>query len=349
MPALIPVWHRFHQKANRSKSPTSTAKERYLYIAVGNGLLGKISELATPDSRVTGTPFFRDNGSLVIPIDYRNYERNDAGEWLATEKSSDDEMKVYHQQISIVVDDPFAKRGANPPAGCPVRNIKSLIYDSQGVCYINDKNGGLWKAVPGCAVQLIEGDAVKPISDSVSFHHVVSDRIGNTFICTEFAGKGKHVMIRARHKVPVSEVTVLKTYGNSVIMDLGPAAWKRYRIDNGEWSLATDELKYRIDDLVPGEHTIEVLAYNVELTSAQKSAVAKFSITALPAAEIDGLIADLGSMDLAKMEAAAKLLRNQGSTVLPTLRKALSESKDESQQWWIKTVIQHLEVKRDSR
>ena len=293
----------------------------------------KIADIAGPDARVTGAPFFDPAGRFTLAIDQHDWQLPAEGKWQRTESAAESE-RVYHSEE------------AQPPPDCPVKNVSSTAYDRWGVCWLSDAQRRLWKCVHGQAVPVLQADEPNPLPEGAHLYEVRSDLAGNAFLRLQFGWHGeRYLAVRSRLPQPESSVTLQEVRADTARVTFGKAAWHVSRIDDGAWSQASDQSERLLTGLLPGEHALEVLAYNADLTPASASAKIKLTIQAADIAELNTLIQRLGGGDLDASEAAARRLRSQGGTILPSLRKA-QETAGERTRWWLDAVIQHLESKR---
>jgi hypothetical protein len=70
----------------------------------------------------------------------------------------------------------------------------------------------------------------------------------------------------------------------------------------------------------------------------------KFTLRAVEGDALAHLVSQLQTGDLDQREEAARLLRAQGRSALPGLRRSLEDPQaDETQLWWLRAVIQQIE------
>jgi hypothetical protein len=76
----------------------------------------------------------------------------------------------------------------------------------------------------------------------------------------------------------------------------------------------------------------------------------KFEIKGLTPDQIQAQIKGLQSAELSVREAAAGALKSQGPAALKLLKEAREkQAADESLQWWLQAVIQHIESRAGAR
>ncbi|MFN0077893.1 MAG: hypothetical protein ACKVY0_15665 [Prosthecobacter sp.] len=297
----------------------------------------KITDIAGPDARVTSPPRFDQDGRFTLAFSGYNWQLMPDGQWRRTEQKADETQRVYHSEE------------AQPPHDCPVKNVSSTAYDRHGVCWLSDTQRRLWKCIPGCAVPVLQPGEPNPLPDGTRLYEVRMDLAGNAFLRLQFGWHGeKYLAVRSRLPQPESRVTLHAVLADTARIEFGQAAWHTWRIDAGEWSLATDKKEHALTGLLPGEHALEVMAYNADLTPASAGAKLSITIKAADIAEMNLLIQRLGGADLNASEAAARRLRSQGKPALPSLNRS-RETADERTRWWLDAVIQQIEMKQGSK
>jgi len=297
-----------------------------------------LTDISGGDRKVTGTPFFRDDGTLVVPLGHRFWVLEDNDTWVQEKKQGDHPPEATYR----------GRDHLKLPADCPVSNVASAIYDRHGICWLRDTEGGLWKSLPGCTVPLLDERDFNDrlLLKSQRFYYISTDPLGNAFIRTEFsqAGSGAHLLFKTRYPLPDNRPGIIRIKNHALTLDLGKAPWKRWRINNGEWSRVTDANETTIEQISSGEHQIEILAYNEELTPTEESAILDFSITAVPGDKLSGLLDQLRNGNLKAREDAAVQLQSMGSAILDRLRSASRTADSTSYHWWLRAVIQRIEA-----
>lgn len=225
-----------------------------------------------------------------------------------------------------------------------MKKVTSTAYDRHGVCWMGDADGRFWKCIHGRTVPVLQADEPAPSMTGHVFE-VRTDLDGNAFLRLQYgAVGGRYMAVRSRLPVPESVATVRKVSADMAQFTFGGAAWHAWRVDGGGWSQATDQKERVVTGLLPGEHVLEVMAYNADLTPARASAKLRITIEAAAIAELNALIQTLGGGDLEATEAAVRRLRSQGRGILPNLKTARGKA-EERTRWWLDAVMQQIEAK----
>lgn len=297
----------------------------------------KVADMAGPDARVTSPPRFGQDGRFTVAISGYDWKLMPDGQWRRSEQKADAAERVYHSEE------------AQPPHDCPVKNVSSTAYDRHGVCWLSDAQRRLWKCIPGCAVPVLQPGEPNPLPAGAPLYEVRADLTGNAFLRLQFGWHGeKYLAVRSRLPQPESKVTLREVAADTARIAFGEAAWHTWRMDAGEWSLASDQKEHVFTGLLPGGHDLEVMAYNADLTPAGASAKVKLTIQAADIAELAALIRHFGGTDLDASEAAARRLRSQGKAILPSLNHS-REKADERTRWWLDAIIQQIAAKHGSK
>lgn len=296
----------------------------------------QIADIAGPDARVTGAPFFDPKGRFTLAINRHDWQLLADGKWQHAVSLAESE-RVYHSEET------------QPPPDCPVKNVSSTAYDRWGVCWLSDAQRRLWKCVHGHAVPVLQPDEPNPLPEGTQLYEVRSDLAGNAFLRLQFGWHGeRYLAVRSRLPQPESSVTLQEVRADTARVMFGKAAWHVWRIDDGAWSQATDQSERLLAGLLPGEHAIEVMAYNADLTPASVSTKLLITIKAADITELETLIRHFSGADLDASEAAARRLRSQGKAILPSLNKS-REKADERTRWWLDAIIQQIEAKPSTK
>jgi|GEM_PF-3435476 len=293
----------------------------------------KVADIAGSDARVTGSPAFDAQQRLTVGIHGFRWRLSPEGKWQRDDAEAQEEEDAFR----------FADR--TPPAGCPVTQVVTVANDRHGVCWLNDSQGRFWKFIHGRTAPVFQPDEAFHPLESAQLFEVRSDLDGNAFLrMSSASGDTQYLAIRARLPLPQTVVTLKEVRADAARLAFGSAAWHAWRIDGAEWSKATDQKERVVTGLMPGQHELEVMAYNADLTPAKASVKLKVTIESAALAELDVAIQKLGGDDLDASEAAARRLRSQGSGTLSHLKKA-REKAGERTRWWLDAVIQQIEAK----
>jgi len=159
------------------------------------------------------------------------------------------------------------------------------------------------------------------------------------------AQRRQQVFIRARLPVPVSSAQLASVGEDSAHVTVGvkgAPVWHTWSLDGGSWQPLRETSELAFADLLPGRHTVEVRAFNAELTPSNTTSTVAFEIALASEAQFAASLRGLASPGLDEREAAARMLRKQGPAAVPILRAA-REAASSDVQWWIDAIIQHIE------
>lgn len=291
------------------------------------------------DPKLTGAPFFRNGTHLVLPVEYSNWERSEPGLW--SKQSSENKAPT-----------PLFRKAEHQPGRPPAvkdfitSSISSHFWDHNGVCWICDSKGGLWKAVGNVVIPVFDKDEVNPLSHGQAIQEVVVDQFGNAFLRLAYgSGKGLHLQVLRNAELPVGKCKIESVEQDKVNLKFSGADYFQWRIDGGTWSPVAEKDTVSIDRLIPGEHRIELRSWNGELVPSPTIVEALFQIEGMGEGEFDTMIKHLSSTEVERREAAVSRLVSQGEQIIPKLDAALKGA-DSSAKWWISAVIQEIERQR---
>ncbi len=234
------------------------------------------NQIGGADAKATGGPFFNAKGLLTLSLGFMDHQLTDGKRWEEIGSSDIENLRLNN------TDDP------QPPEVCPVEphRVTCTAYDRHGVCWMRDYDSRLWKCFQGAAAVFLEpGSADDPLhGESCRIYETQVTDSGHAFlrIGLSWDSDEDYLCVRPRFPAPVSEAKLAQVSADTATISLGKAEWHVWRVDGGKWSLATKEREAVLAGLDPGQHEIEVLAVNAEITPAPKSAklLCKISKTA---------------------------------------------------------------------
>jgi hypothetical protein len=300
-----------------------------------------LRDFAGADARLGGTPFFAADGKFSVPV----------GEGTAWQWNG--EPKGWERAEGVVVPNP----GTGPvhaavalPDGSEFTSgdsDRSGAQDRNGVIWLLRKGGALFKVLPGREVRVFDEDELNPFRHPRTIYRALADDAGNVLLDTsQFSSDHQHIFIRARQPVPKSVAVLTANSEDTVRIAVGEKGaaplWHTWRVDGGPLQPLREGNELTIDGLLPGKHTVEVRAFNAELTPAASTARVEFVTSPSAEAQFAGSIRELASVDLDVRETAARKLKSQGRAALPRLREARAGASADAQ-WWLDAIIQHIE------
>jgi hypothetical protein len=290
----------------------------------------------TPDGKFTvAAGYFESDGKFTSSIG------DQVAQWHADTESW---KRVYGAGITP----PSSKVKADPdylelPDGARLRGFgtNAAALDNHGVFWKWEHPSRLVKMVPGRTVPVLGPGGRNPYPHGGSINEVVVDPQGNAIVVQW----PKQLFIPARFPAPLAQVRVDRIEDDTALLALGAekaSAWHRWRLDGGGWQPLTEAHELTLQSLPPGKHTVEVRAFNAELTPSAATAIVSFETTVSTEQQFANQLRDLASPDLDAREAAARKLKSQGPAVLSRLRET-RPSVSSDVQWWIDAIIQHIE------
>ena len=301
----------------------------------------KLRDFAGAEARLGGTLFFAADGRLSVPVG-----DDTTWQWHG-------EPKGWQRNEGVMIPNPGTGPNRSPlvlPDGRELTSgdgDESGARDRNGVIWLLRKGGVLFKIFPGREVRVFEQDEPNPFRHPRTIYRALADDAGNVLLDTsEFSNDHEHIFIRARSPVPPS---VAQLAGNSedtariaVGEKDGAPLWHTWRVDGGQWQPLRQANELKLDGFLPGKHTIEVRAFNAELTPAAATARVDFVTSSSADAQFAASLRQLAGPDLDARENAARKLKSQGPAALPKLREARQAASADAR-WWLDAVIQHIE------
>jgi hypothetical protein len=317
-------------------------RDRILHFAAGRWREWKFGEIARPDDIFwRGHFYFAPDGAFSLPLGGQTalqWHGPNKG-WLRVEDAPMPDFGLEtHQTIEL-------------PDG--------LILDRHGdICGTRDRHGVMWfsnrkthvlrKNFLGREVPVLTPDERNPLRyHASSFSRILVDDAGHALLDTTRGGtKHYQILLRARLPAPQSVARLLGAEMDTARLAVGGGAsdalWHTWRVDGGAWQPLQEGRELTIHDILPGPHTIEVRAFNADLTPAKELVSIRVIINAAAETQFAACLRQLAGSDVSVREAAARTLKSQGPAALPNLRAA-REAAPPNVQWWLDAVIQHIE------
>jgi hypothetical protein len=300
----------------------------------------KFPDFAGPDARLGGTPFFAADGKFSVPV-----SASTAWQWHG-------ESKGWHRCEGIDVPQPSTRPDREMlelPAGTNLQDITrdAIAQDRHGVFWFLRRGVELFKAVPGREVKVFDASEPNPFAHGGRISKALADVAGNVLLdTTEFSANHEQIFIRARLPVPDCSARLDRIEQDTAVLVVGAgnetSLWHSWRMDGGEWKPLSDKREFTLSGLLPGSHSVEVRAFNAELTPSSRTANVTFVTTSATDAQFAASLRDLASPEPDLREAAAHKLKSQGVSALPKLRAA-RDSASPAVRWWLDAIIQHIE------
>jgi hypothetical protein len=239
-----------------------------------------------------------------------------------------------------------------PPRPPDIPEAESVVADRLGVYWVV-ANKQLFRAACGLRVPCFAPNESQPFVDRRKLTGAFRDNSGNAFLQTSVQGRDEVVFVPAHGSLPETSVTLRDNNDDGVTLALTAknVASPRFswRIDDGAWNDAITNRILRLDDLDQGSHRVQVIAIDERLQTDPRPAEITVQIGLKPAQRIQKWIAQLGDQDFSRREAAVKALARQPETALPELQKALKQSSNSEQRWWIEAAIQACADENDHK
>lgn len=295
------------------------------------------TEIAGKETDLSGAPFFAPNGRFSVPT----YAR-DIWQWFG-------EAKGWQRSEGGAVPYSFAaphRISLKMPDGNPLSDGFGALDRNEVLWFLRKNGTELCKGVLGREVKVFNASESKPYPPSGLIYRACTDNNGNVLLDGAIYGDHPQVFIRSRLPAPTSSAQLVSNAQDTVHILAGSeddkAPFHTWRMDGGPWHPLQEAREIEITGLLPGRHTVEVRAFNAELTPAPE--IATLSITTVPATneQFAERVAELRSPSLETREKAARMLKNQGSGALPKLRAA-REAATPDAQWWLDAIIQDIE------
>jgi hypothetical protein len=300
----------------------------------------KFRDVAGPDAKLGGTPFFAPDGRFSVPV----------GEGTAWEWHGD--STGWQRADGITVPHPGTgpdRKQVELPEGTASHGVRSesVTRDRHGVFWFLRNGTELCKAMPGREVKVFDASESNPFALGGGLYRALVDDSGNALIDTsDFSTDHQQLFIRARLPVPVCAARLALNEEDTAKLAVGEGSatplWHAYRVDGGQWESLRDAREIKLEGLLPGRHAVEVRAFNADLTPSSKTVTVTFVTTPAAEAQFTARLRDLSSLDLDTREAAARMLQSQGAAALPKLRAARASAARDVQ-WWLDAIIQHIE------
>lgn len=301
----------------------------------GKWTTSDIHQIAGPDARVSGVPFYNAEGTFCLPLNNKHFHFRKDGQWVEVQGADTSNDRTYLSDDSL------------SPRDCPVKNVVSTSYDRHGIGWLTTQEGGLWKWLDGVAVKVTghgRSNFLKPLT---LIAEVITDADHNAFMRRTGSSSGFLYDILPSKPAPlVKPATVAGIESNAAVIqfDPTPGIWHRWRIDHASWQQPAQKAEMKLESLLPGDHQLEIENFDDELTPIGELQIITFNIKAATDAVLSGQIQQLSVDDLNTREAAAQVLKAQGAAALPALKQALHDSGENvTLQWWLSAIIQHIE------
>ena len=301
----------------------------------------KLRDFAGAEARLGGTLFFAADGRLSVPVG-----DDTTWEWHG-------EPKGWQRNEGVMIPNPGTGPNRSPlvlPDGRELTSgdgDESGARDRNGVIWLLRKGGVLFKIFPGREVRVFEQDEPNPFRHPRTIYRALADDAGNVLLDTsEFSNDHEHIFIRARSPVPQSLAQLTENKEDTARIAVGEKdgapLWHTWRVDGGQWQPLRQTNELTLDGFLPGKHTIEVRAFNAELTPAAATARVDFVTSSSADAPFAASLRQLAGPDLDARENAARKLKSQGPAALPKLREARQAASADAR-WWLDAIIQHIE------
>ncbi len=300
-----------------------------------------LRDFAGSEARLGGSLFFAADGRFSVPVGEET-----TWQWHG-------EPKGWQRTEGVMIPNP----GTGPnrtalvlPDGRELTSgdgDESGARDRNGVIWLLRKGGVLFKIFPGREVRVFDPDQPNPFSHPRTIYRALADDAGNVLLDTsEFSNDHENIFIRARSPVPQSQAQLAGNMEDTAHIAVGKKdgapLWHTWRVDGGQWQPLRQTNELTLDGFLPGNHTVEVRAFNAELTPAAATARVDFVTSSAADAPFAASLRQLAGPDLDARENAARKLKSQGPAALPKLREA-REAASTDARWWLDAIIQHIE------
>ena len=283
--------------------------------------------------------YFNKDGVFCLPNDATEFQCLGPGQWR--------EVPWNMWAGNTYADDGTVSQ---PASGWGVPDVYERCRDRFGVVWLTTYSGDLWKWLDGRRVRVTDQGNPVMLPRKIRPKRVLIDPVGNTFLGTgDPTGEIHNLMLTASPPGPsVAAPELVSPQAGAAFIKLSgpPGALYRWRVDGEPWQDLTEVPGNKIDlkKLLPGDHLVHIMAYDADLSALGDLHTMKFTLSAVEGDALAHLVSQLLTGDLDQREEAARLLRAQGRSALPGLRRSLEDPQaDETQLWWLRAVIQQIE------
>lgn len=304
----------------------------------GQWTRSKLTDIGGPNAKASGVPYFDSDGLFCIPVEFQHHRLRTDGQWELLQGAKTEKDRTYDSDR------------IDPPQEAGISNVTSAAYDRHGVLWMTQRNGTLWKWLPGAAVKLISSDGLPFLQPYTKIKDVLVDTHGNAML--QQADSKDPMLYHCLAALPQANLEKAGTDMTAegvpvVIFPKVEHGWHRHRIQDGPWSPLTQEPRAVLETLTAGRHRVDVQSFDAELTPVGTLQELTLQREALATESVAVMIAELASDSLERREKAALALRTQGRSALPRLREALEKTEPgSSHSWWLSGVIQAIETNR---
>jgi hypothetical protein len=299
----------------------------------------KLPDIAGSSAQLGGSVFFAPDGLFSVPL-----RREDtAMQWHVSGQAWRKREKIHVPKpglgpreigISVVQESEEEER----------QRFTSEAVDRFGVVWALRDERELVRTALGQTVSVFAPNESNPFRHGGSLMSALVDEQGNVLLDT---GRGRQlILVRSKLPLPETHARLESVEDDTALIALSEenksVLWHTWRIDGGAPQPLRKGREIRIEGLHSGKHTVEIRAYNDELTPARHSVKVELAIAAIADAQFSANLRALTSADLDVREVAARKLKSQGRSVLRKLNEARQNASTDLR-WWIDAIIQHIE------
>jgi len=321
--------------------------DRVNYFDGANWLHWKTRDLTSGSAQVAGAPYFDETGKLCFPLGGYVHQ------WEAEEKK----WIAFSDPLGPTPSTEPVEPSVELPEGSGRLDAASVAQDTEGHYWIVTPVGELKKMAPGMLVSAFFQGEAHPFRPEMKLGRVLIDARGGAWLeLSGFGAPRTYVYIQG-FDPPDTQAELVGVDGDVARLRFsarpgegpkpkaeGPAFFS-WQLDGGPWQRLTGSPDLTLPHLAVGRHRLLVRAYGASLNVDPTPATVEWQNDFDAEAQHRALLAELPSPALARREAAAKALREQGDAAVPFLRKA-RETAPEELRWWIDAILQKSPANR---
>ena len=293
-----------------------------------------------------GPPWFGKDDALSVTIrsngsPLMTWRMDSNGKWIQRPFESHYPKDPWSEQSN-----PFPGGFLHPPEGCVTDRAESIVMDNLGTYWLTWQ-GGLYKALPGKYVRVLNSQEFPVLATRFWLREVSVDPRGSAFI----RGDGRTRMafiLNPKSLPPQTRIQITQHRPASItarfLENSGAAVSFRWQLDGHEWK-NTNKTTISLKEVPIGKHVLRVVATNDNLLSDASSATAAFEIHGDPGQQVARLLKQLSDPDYDRRKEAIEALALQPVRSKAALIKARHSANDDNK-WWIDAALQRIGISK---